>query len=109
MTGEKELWVRILQALSRIESKLDRLDEIANLLRMGQKTSIEQTRVDLLEKSKLRRSVYKLCDGRHTVSQIAQELGKPMSLISQSIAKLVAAGLISEERKGKQKFYKGVV
>lgn len=103
---EEKKWIRILQVLNRIDTKLEKIDEIVNLLKMSQKMSIEQTKIDLLGKSEVRRATYKLCDGRHTVSGIAQELGKPISLISQNIAKLKKAGLINEERQGKQKYYR---
>lgn len=107
--SEEEKLVKILQVLNKIDSKLTRLDDIFSMLKMGQKLSIDQTKATLLGKSPLRKNIYNLCDGRHTVSDIAESLGKSMSLVSQSIAKLQNAGLIVEERKGKRKFYSRVV
>ncbi len=78
-------------------------------MKMGQKASIEQTKADMLGKSKLRRDVYKLCDGRHNVSEIAESLNKSISLVSQSIAALQEAGLLAEERRGKTRYYEKVV
>lgn len=109
MAKEREIWVRVLQVLNRIDTKLEKLDEIVNLLIMSQNASLEQIKIDLLGKSELRRAIYRLCDGRHAVSNIAQELGKSISLISQNIAKLQKAGLITEERRGKEKFYDKVL
>lgn len=95
-----------LQALYRIEMKLD---EIATLLRMSQAGSIETTKEKMLEASPLRKAVYSLCDGKKTVSDISRGLGKSMSVISQTIRKLQDAGLITEERIGKQRIYRRVV
>jgi len=107
--AEEEKLVKILQVLNKIDSKLTRLDDIFNILKMGQKSSIDQTKATLLGRSPLRKDIYNLCDGRHTVSDIAESLGKSMSLVSQSIAQLQSAGLIVDERKGKRKFYSKVV
>jgi DNA-binding transcriptional ArsR family regulator len=106
---EDEASRKILQVLTSIDGKLDKLDDLLNVLKMGQKTSIEQTKADMLGKSKLRRDVYKLCDGRHSVSEIAEALNKSISLVSQSIAALQKAGLIAEERRGKTRYYEKVV
>jgi DNA-binding transcriptional ArsR family regulator len=106
---EEDASRKILQVLTSIDSKLDKLDDLLSIMKMGQKTSIQQTKSDLLGKSKLRRDVYKLCDGRHNVSEIAEALNKSISLVSQSIAALQEAGLIAEERKGKTRYYDKVI
>jgi len=100
---------KILQVLNAMNAKLDKLDDLLSIMKMGQKTSIEATKADLLSKSKLRRDVYRLCDGRHSVSEIAESLGKSISLISQSISQLQEAGLIAEERVGKTRYYERVI
>lgn len=100
---------KILQALIRIETKLDSLDELLSITKMSQKTSIDQTKVTLLEKSPFRRQVYNLCDGKHTVSDIAQGVGKSISQVSQAISQLQEVGLISERRRGPNKYYGKVV
>lgn len=100
---------QILQALNRIERKMDRLDDIANLLKIAQKDTIEQTKHEMLAKSPFRHSVYALCDGTRTVSEIAKSVGKSMSQVSQAISQLQQAGLVVEQRVGKIKYYKGVI
>jgi DNA-binding transcriptional ArsR family regulator len=100
---------KMLQVLNEMNTKLDRLDDLINVMKMGQKISIEATKAELLSKSKLRRDVYKLCDGKHNVSEIALSLGKSISLISQSISKMQEAGLIAEERVGKTRYYERVI
>jgi DNA-binding transcriptional ArsR family regulator len=106
---QEEREMRIIELLHKIESKLDMLDEIVTLLRVGQAGAIEQTRNLLLESSPLRKMVYQLCDGKHTVSDIAKTLGKSMSSTSQVISKLLEARMITEERKGKEKYYRRLI
>jgi DNA-binding transcriptional ArsR family regulator len=92
----------ILLALHRIE---DRLQEIAEILRMGHKETIEATQRRVLESSSLRKKIYGLCDGKHSVSQIAEILGKSIQQVSNNIVLLQNAGLIKEVRRGKEKYY----
>jgi DNA-binding transcriptional ArsR family regulator len=106
---EDDTLKKILQVMNEMNAKLDKLDDLLSIMKMGQKTSIEATKSQLLSKSKLRRDVYKLCDGRHNVSEIAEALGKSISLVSQSIAQLEDAGLIAQERVGKTKYYDRVI
>jgi DNA-binding transcriptional ArsR family regulator len=106
---EGEASRKILQVLTSIDGKLDKLDDLLNVLKMSQKASIEQTKAAMLGRSKLRRDVYKLCDGRHNVTEIAEALDKSISLVSQSIAALQEAGLVAEERRGKTRYYERVV
>jgi len=106
---EEETLRKILQVLNEMNAKLDKLDDLLNVMKVGQKTSIEATKAELLSKSKLRRDVYRLCDGRHNVSEIAEALGKSISLVSQVISQLQEAGLIAEERVGKTRYYDRVI
>jgi|SRR5208282_5993663 len=103
---DDETLKKILQVLNSVDSKLD---DLVNIMKAGQKTSIEATKAQLLSKSKMRRDVYKLCDGRRSVSEIAEALGKSISLVSQSISQLQEAGLIAEERVGKTRYYERVI
>jgi len=92
----------ILLALHRIE---DRLLEITNILKISQKATIEALHRSILEGSKLRKDIFKLCDGRHTVTQISKKLGRSIQQISNNIIRLQNAGLTKEVRKGKEKYY----
>lgn len=100
---------KILQVMNEMNAKLDRLDDLLNVLKVGQKTSIEATKAELLSKSKLRRDVYRLCNGKRSVSEIAEALGKSISLVSQVISQLQEAGLVAEERVGKTRYYDRVI
>lgn len=102
----KDKTEQILQELRSINSKLG---EIAILLKVGQSPNIDERKSKILDKSPLRQKVYSLCDGKNTVSDIKNKSGKSISLVSQILAKLQEAGLISEERRGKQRIYRQVV
>jgi len=106
---EEKSLAKILQVLNDMNAKLDKLDDLLSVMKMGQKNSIEATKTELLSKSKLRRDVYRLCDGKHNVSEIAEALGKSISLVSQAISQLQGAGLIAEERVGKTRYYDRVI
>ncbi len=106
---EEEMLKKILQVLVRIDEKLYKLDDLLSIMKMGQKSSIEQTKVDLLAKSHFRHKVYNLCDGHHTVSDIAEGVGKSISQVSQAISQLQKAGLITTQRSGKIRYYEKVI
>lgn len=92
----------ILLALHRIE---DRLQEIAELLKVGYKDVIEAEQKKVLKGSPLRKKIYDLCNGTNSVRGIATLVKKSIAQVSQNIAILQDAGLIREERRGKEKFY----
>jgi DNA-binding transcriptional ArsR family regulator len=90
-----------IELLREISSKLD---DVISLLKLGQKTTIEMAKNRLLASS-LRSNIYNLCDGRHTVSQIVEELRKSQPLISRYLKELEDGGLIKSERRGNTVFY----
>jgi DNA-binding transcriptional ArsR family regulator len=92
----------ILLALHRIE---DRLQEIAELLKVGYKDAIEAEQRKVLAGSPLRKRIYDLCNGTNSVRGIANLVKKSIAQVSQNIAILQDAGLIKEERRGKEKYY----
>jgi DNA-binding transcriptional ArsR family regulator len=93
---------KILVALHNIE---DRLMEITEILRMGNKEAIEGIQRRALAGSPLRKKIYSLCDGSKSVGQIARTLDKSIQQISNNVILLQEAGLIKEVRVGKEKFY----
>ena len=108
MAEAEELLLRILQALNRIEGKLGALDDLVNITKLAQQESMETTKLKLLQKSPLRKAVYGLCDGSNSVSEIAKELNRSLSTISQAVSQLQKGNLVREERKGKKKYYRKV-
>jgi len=100
MTSDEQ--TEILLALHRIE---DRLQEIAEILRVGHRETIEANQRRVLVGSPLRRKIYSLCDGNRSVGQIAKDMGKSIQQISNNIILLQNSGLIKEVRRGKEKRY----
>jgi len=92
----------LLLALHRIE---DRLQEITELLKVGYKDAIETEQRKVLAGSPLRKRIYDLCNGTNSVRGIANLVNKSIAQVSQNISILQDAGLISEERRGKEKYY----
>jgi DNA-binding transcriptional ArsR family regulator len=92
----------ILLALYRIE---DRLQEIAEVLKVGHGEAIEAAQRRVLAGSPLRKKIYTLCDGNRSVSEIATIIGKSIQQVSNNITILQNASLIKEIRKGKEKYY----
>ena len=104
--NQEEREMKIIELLYKIDIKLNKLDEIATLLHIGQLSSIENTKNILFDSSPIRKMIYDLCDGKHSVSDIAKSLGKSMPSVSRTISKLLEAQIIAEERKGKEKYYR---
>jgi DNA-binding transcriptional ArsR family regulator len=95
----------ILEILRGISSKLD---DILSVLKLGQRASLEEAKSGALGDSPLRRMIYKLCDGEHTVSEIAQATRKSISQVSQVLSQLQFAGLVAEKRVGKNRYYQNI-
>jgi DNA-binding transcriptional ArsR family regulator len=95
----------ILEILRGISSKLD---DILAVLKLGQRASLDEAKSGALGDSPIRRAIYRLCDGQHTVSEIAQSTGKSISQASQVLSQLQFAGLIAEKRVGKNRYYQSI-
>ena len=93
----------MLLVLHKIE---DRLTEIVDILRLSQKESLESAKISVLSGSQVRQRIYNLCDGKHSVNQIADSMKRSIQQISNNIVVLQNAGLIKEVKQGKKKFYK---
>jgi len=107
--NQEEREMKMIELLHRIEKKLDTLDEITTVLHLGQAASIKDTKKFLLEKFPLGSKVYELCDGKHTVSDIAKSLGKSMPSISQATSNLISEKLITEDKVGNKKYYRRLI
>jgi DNA-binding transcriptional ArsR family regulator len=101
MSRIKDTQTEILLVLHNIE---DRLQEIAEILRMGNIEAIESAQRKILG-SPVRKRIYELCDGEKSVSDIANELKKSIQQVSNNITLLQKAGLVREIRVGKEKRY----
>lgn len=92
----------ILLTLHKID---DRLQEIAEILKMGHRETIEAIQRRALAGSPLRKRIFDLCDGNRSVSQIAEMLHKSIQQISNNMVILQNSGLVKEVRQGKEKYY----
>lgn len=104
MSKETEILLsRIDMRLEEISSKLSTLISLAKL---SQKQAIQ---VMMKRLSKVEQDVYSLCDGTRTVSDISKTLGKSIQQISMYLNKLEEEGLVVSTKKGKRKYYEGVI
>jgi DNA-binding MarR family transcriptional regulator len=85
--------------LEEISAKLDIL---ISIMKIGQAHSIEILKNNM---SKFELEVYQLCDGKKTVSDIADALGKKIQQVSSYIDTLEKKGLVRHRRIGKNKYY----
>jgi hypothetical protein len=99
--NHEEREIKMIQFLHKIEARLDKLDEIVTLPHIKQTDSTKPIKTTILEDSPLRKNVYELCDGKHTVSDITKSLGKYTATVRQVISKLIYAKMVTEERKRK--------
>jgi len=93
---------QILLTLHRIE---DRLQEIAEILKVGHRESIQALQRRAIAGSSLRKRIYDLCDGNRSVSRIASIVDRSIQQVSNNITLLQNAGLVREVRMGKEKCY----
>ncbi len=84
---------------------ISKLDRIANLLEMNEKREIENLKVRLLGRSKIKKEIYDLINGERTVQEIANLLKIAQPNISKAIADLVDGNLIGKKTKGKFVIY----
>lgn len=79
--------------------------QLTKLIKFTVSEKIEQ----YLEIPELRRDVLNMCDGTHTVGEIAKQLGKRQPNVSSAIADLLVAGFIRPGHKeGRSVFYVAV-
>ena len=91
----------IAQTLLLIES---RLEDIISILKLSKQAQIDSVKQRFLA-SQVRAGAYKLCDGTHSVTDIAEALEKKTPNVSRALSELEAAGLIRQARQGKKICY----
>ena len=80
------------------------LQKILSVLKLVNAESIEKAKKEIL-KSDMKKKIYDLCDGKHTVSDIAVELSTTQPNVSQHLSGLTESGLVLYDEKGGKKFY----
>jgi len=90
------------ELLEEISSKLESL---LSLLRIAFADEIEKAKERSFARSAIKKSIYDLCDGKHTVEDMSEEIGKEAAYIRVYLTTLVQEGLVVR----KKDYYEAVV
>lgn len=80
------------------------LQKMLSVLKLSNAETLRQAKESLL-KNETKRKIYELCDGKHTVGDIASELTTTQPNVSQHLSSLLEAGLLLYEEKSGKKYY----
>lgn len=80
------------------------LQKVLAILKLANTEKVLKTKESIL-RNKTKRRIYELCDGRHTVRDIASELGTTQPNVSYHLSTLLESGLILYEDLGGNRFY----
>jgi DNA-binding transcriptional ArsR family regulator len=79
------------------------LEKILCVLKLAHSKAIVKEKENIL-KNKTKRKIYNLCDGKHTVTEIAKELKTTQPNVSYHLSSLLEAGLILYEDVGGKRY-----
>lgn len=79
------------------------LQKILSTLKLANSEAIMKAK-DAALRSEMKKKIYDLCDGKHTVSDIAAELKTTQPNVSQHLSGLLESGLVLYEEKGGKKY-----
>jgi len=88
---------------SDIESK-KLLEKILSVLKLANSKTILQEKEKIL-KNATKRRIYELCDGKHTVNDIASELNTTQPNVSYHLSSLSESGLVLYDELGGKRYY----
>lgn len=80
------------------------LEKILSVLKLANNKAIMQEKNKIL-RNETKCKVYELCDGKHTVSDIASELNTTQPNVSQHLSSLLEAGLVLYDELGGKRYY----
>lgn len=80
------------------------LEKILSVLKLANSKIILQEKGEIL-KNKTKRKIYELCDGKHTVSNIASELNTTQPNVSYHLSSLLESGLVLYDELGGKRYY----
>jgi len=87
----------------RVETKR-LLEKILCVLKLVNSKEIQEEK-DRLLKNETKRRIYELCDGNHTVSDIATELSTTQPNVSYHLSSLLESGLLLFDDLGGKRYY----
>jgi len=80
------------------------LEKILCVLKLAHSKTILKEKDNIL-KNVTKRKIYNLCDGRHTVTDVAKELKTTQPNVSYHLSSLLEAGLILYDDVGGKRYY----
>lgn len=80
------------------------LQKILSVLKLANAESLNKAKEAVL-KNETKKKIYELCDGKHTVGDIASELKATQPNVSQHLSSLLEFGLVLYDEKGGKKYY----
>lgn len=80
------------------------LQKILSVLKLTNVENLRQAKDSIL-KNETKKKIYDLCDGKHTVGDIASELATTQPNVSQHLSSLLEYGLVLYGEKGGKKYY----
>lgn len=80
------------------------LEKILCVLKLAHSKAILREKKNIL-KNESKRRVYDLCDGKHTVTDIAKELKTTQPNVSYHLSSILESGLILYEDVGGKRYY----
>jgi DNA-binding transcriptional ArsR family regulator len=84
------------------------LEKILSVLKLANSKTISEERERVL-KNEIKKKIYDLCDGQHTVNDIANELKTTQPNVSYHLSSLLESGLVLfDEMKGKRYYFKSL-
>lgn len=84
------------------------LEKILCVLKLANSEDIVRKKEEIL-KNKTKRAIYELCDGKHTVGDIAKELQTTQPNVSYHLSSLLESGLVLyDEVRGKKYYFKSL-
>jgi len=80
------------------------LEKILCVLKLANNKAILREK-DKILRNETRRRIYQLCDGKHTVSNIASELKTTQPNVSYHLSSLLESGLVLYDDLGGKRYY----
>jgi DNA-binding transcriptional ArsR family regulator len=80
------------------------LQKILSVLKITNVENLRQAK-DMILKNETKKKIYDLCDGKHTVGDIASELVTTQPNVSQHLSGLLEYGLVLYDEKGGKRYY----